>query len=466
MPNIIDKDVNLFLPGEFNYLLLGGNFLFSKRLYEILKRQYKIKRIDYKHNFTDIHFPCIDNVTFPIYLESFKKIQASIYAHNSDTLIFTSEILLFLSNENHLDFLSLLSNITKLHGIKIIFISIENPLHICKNIFGQIELSNMSSKKWYHERIKNVKQIINGNDNLIYEFSSYITYTASNLQTNPLELLNSNQLFDICIDEQFYNFSLSLADDIIYDIIQNSENSGYVTHTDNPVKTVNLTQIQNRLIDENLYTYVNTQLKCSLNLIYRKKPQEISNNYSIANWRMQLGRTLKQNIPVDIIESLDVIVPIPETGKYYAQGLASELNKPYIEAFYKQSEVGRSFDIKDVKQREDFINAKLGIIPDLIRGKTIGIVDEAIFTGQTLKIVSKLLQQECINNVYFFIASPVCNYRCTFNMQPDRELLSEHTTLNELPLYFKVNDVIFQDRESYKKIVSSAGFDHICCFNK
>ena len=45
MKNIIDKDISLFLPKKYKFLLLGGNFLLSKRLYEITKRQFEISFI-------------------------------------------------------------------------------------------------------------------------------------------------------------------------------------------------------------------------------------------------------------------------------------------------------------------------------------------------------------------------------------------------------------------------------------
>jgi adenine/guanine phosphoribosyltransferase-like PRPP-binding protein len=465
MQNNIDKDINLFFPKESNFLLLGGNFLFSKRLYEIIKRQSKIKRIDYKHEYTLEHFPCINDTTFKIHLESFKKIKALIELHNANTLIFTSEILLFLSDDDYLYFVNLLKEIAKLN-IKLIFISIANPLHICKKVNGENELSNMASKNWYSTRLTEIENLHHPKNDLIYKFSSYCTYITSNLQTNPLELLgNDKKIINICQEESLNEFSLSLADDIIQDIILNLSNTDRVTFNES-FKTVTLSFIQKHFSNGDLYSYINTQSKCSLNLIYRKKPYEITNNDSVANWRFKLGYSLKKNIPEDIIDELDIIIPIPETGKYYAQGLSSSLNKPYLEAFYKQSEIGRSFDINDTEKRNQFINSKLGLLPDLIKGKNIGIVDEAIFTGQTLKIVSDLLQNTLVKKIYFFIASPVCKNKCKFNMQPDRDLLCENKTLDDLISHFNVNGVFFQDLDSFKEILSSAGFGYICCFSK
>ena len=464
MQNTIDKDISLFFPDEFRLLLLGGNFLFAKRLYEILKRQSKIKRVDYKHEYDSQYFSCINNKIFNIHLESLKKVQALINYYNSDTIILTSEILLLLPDAKYLQFLNLIQEIKKL-GVKIVFISIKNPIHVCTNIDGTLELSNMSSKDWYCTRLLEFESIFDSKRDLIYKLSSYCTYTTSNIQINPLDLFHNNVKFNIPPNEASVLFSIDIADEIINDIASNLDSTGTITYKTHQSKDITLSFIQRHSIKQDMYAYISAQSKCSLNLIYRKKPYEIVNKRSVASWRIELGESLKENIPEDILHQLDAIVPIPETGKYYAQGLSHSLNKPYIEAFYKQSEIGRSFDIGDKATRESFINSKLGILPDLIQGKVIGIVDEAIFTGQTLKIVSNLIKNTHVKGVYLIIASPICKNRCKFNMQPDRELLCESVDVANLPHYFGVNGVFFNNIDTFTQILTSSGYDNVCCFS-
>ena len=95
----------------------------------------------------------------------------------------------------------------------------------------------------------------------------------------------------------------------------------------------------------------------------------------------------------------------------------------------------------------------------------IGIVDEAIFTGQTLKIVSNLIKNTHVKGVYLIIASPICKNRCKFNMQPDRELLCESVDVANLPHYFGVNGVFFNNIDTFTQILTSSGYDNVCCFS-
>jgi adenine/guanine phosphoribosyltransferase-like PRPP-binding protein len=418
MLNNIDKDIRLFIPSKSKFLLFGGNFLFSKRLYEIAKRDLKIKRIDFDNK-----------------IENSDRIKGLIKYYNSDTFIFTSEILLKLNKEDFNKLKQLILSIKEIIGIKIIFISISKPL--------------TPFAPYYYTQIQEIKDILDLKQDIFYEFSSFITYVDSNIETNPLELIDDSSKFLSLLKDQVY-----LADDIINDLVSKINNIGAISF-DNNFSSMSFKEICD---------YAKNQSKCSLNIVYRKKPYEIVNNKSVADRRFELGSNLTSVIPSDVLKDLDLIIPIPETGKYYAQGLSYKTNIPYVEAFYKKSEIGRSFDIKDAEKRKEFINSKLDLIPNLVKNKNIGIVDEAIFTGATLKIVSQLLKTTNVGKVYYFIPTPECKFRCKFNMQPDRELLLEKINKDNLSSYFNIDNIYFQSISTFKNIISPSGYN-TCCFS-
>lgn len=463
MKNVIDKDVNLFLPKKYNFLLLGGNFLLSKRLYEITKRIFDIKRIDYDFSGHEEYFSCIQNKGHDIYLEPARKIETIIDLYDSNVLILTSEILLYLSQTKFEEFLQVLQQVQKTN-IKIIFLSIKNPLNICKDMSDNLVLTNMSSKTWYKDRCIQVSKLLNLTKDLIYNCSSYLTYVNSNIQTNIVELLKDKQEFVFCKEEIFHKFYLDISDNIINNLIQNLNNIGIIESDNSKLKLVNLNFVKDSLLNDSVFTYVNMQSLCSVNLVYRKKPNEIENNLSVANWRYNLGVSLGQNTPLNIQNDIDIIIPVPETGKYYAQGLSKYMGKTYVEAFYKKTEIGRSFDIANTEKRQNFLDSKLGLMGDLIAGKNIGIVDEAIFTGQTLSMVKALLNETKVNKIYFFIASPECIKKCAFNMMPERELLSNKMSQQDLKNYFNIDGIIFQKSEYFEDTALCSGFTCTECF--
>ena len=438
--------------------------MLSKRLYEITKRQFEIKRIDYDFKNTEEYFPCIDSLGFDIFLEPAKKIQTIIDLHNSNVLVFTSEILLLLNETKFQEFIEVIKDLKK-RNIRIVFLSIINPLHICKNKNQEIELTNMMSKSWYISRIVLLQNLLDLSKDLLFQCSSFITYVRSNIQVNIIDLEKTQQNFLTCREESHFKFPISIADDIISSLINNIELVGHFSYNEQNSRQIQMRFIEDFLKTDYICNYVKTQSLCSVNLIYRKKSSEIERDKSIANWRYDLGKNLGQNLSDVIKNEIDIVIPVPETGKYYAQGLSNILEKPYVEAFYKKTEIGRSFDIADEEKRQNFLDSKLGILSDLVANKVVAIVDEAIFTGQTLKLVKSLLDSSSVEKIYFFIASPICSKKCNFNMMPDRKLLSSEYGQDDMVRYFNIQGIIFQDLKSFEDISFDAGFTCTKCFN-
>lgn len=394
----IDNDIRLFLPNEYEYVLYGGNFLFTKRFYEIAKRTESIKRIDYKGR-----------------LDSINKIHNLIEHYSSKTFIFSSELVETFNSSELDSFLILLENKT----IKFIFINIGEETIFKNKIISKLNI----------------------NKDLIFSFNNFLTYVISNIQENPI----FNKEINISKDTH-------LADDLIDELLIKLKLTGFIPASKS---------LKN---SKEVFDYVTVQSKAALNLVYRKKPYEIVNGKSIAEWRMLLGYTLSTSIDKEIIDEIDIILPVPETGKTYAQGIASSISKPYVEALYKKAEVGRSFDIQDKEIRKKFIKTKLGLINTLVKDKVVGVVDEAIFTGMTLKEVCLLLEEAEVKKIYLLIPTPECTTKCSYNLQPTREFLSGKYSNEQLKEYFRVKDILFQDYTTFKNIMEDSGFNYLCCF--
>jgi adenine/guanine phosphoribosyltransferase-like PRPP-binding protein len=193
---------------------------------------------------------------------------------------------------------------------------------------------------------------------------------------------------------------------------------------------------------------------CSFERIYRYDPGNIYKESSIASMRISLGISLAESIPDNIKLILDCVVPVPETGKYYAQGLASILGIGYTEAIQRREETGRSFEVMNITDRKHLITSKLSIIPDLVTNKNVVLVDEAIFTGTTLKILCQNLRESGANYIFIALPTPPCVQQCPHSMQPARSLLMEYTRISQIAAYYDVNGVFFQNSDSFEKIVN------------
>ena len=119
-------------------------------------------------------------------------------------------------------------------------------------------------------------------------------------------------------------------------------------------------------------------------LVYLCKPDELFCGRPVAQFRRMLGAALAGALPRRVAGEADCVIPVPAMGICYAEGLARGLGKPLVHGL----------------TRED------------LRGKQVVVVDEAIFTGTTLRIVCQMLREAGAVKVHIAIPTPVSNCRC------------------------------------------------------
>ena len=213
-----------------------------------------------------------------------------------------------------------------------------------------------------------------------------------------------------------------------------------------------------------IINFLRSQNSCALEPIYRLSPASYFKGRCVRDFRYNLGQMLVEQMPSETLESIDVVVPVPDTGLVYAQGFAEKCNKEIALAIHRNVNVKRSFDIENSDQRKNFIRAKLKVISDKIVGKNIALVDEAIFTGVTLRIVCEMLYECGVRQITIVIPTPPNVRKCGYNMMPKRNVLLDYVRREQLGSYFNVKDVIYaSDSKRINKILGNV---QICtqCF--
>ena len=76
-------------------------------------------------------------------------------------------------------------------------------------------------------------------------------------------------------------------------------------------------------------------------------------------------------MPEEIVGRMDYVVPIPNSGLYYAMGLAEQIKVPYLQSLVKPDTLTRSFQISDIALREHVIRQKITPIRELLEDKNI-----------------------------------------------------------------------------------------------
>lgn len=191
------------------------------------------------------------------------------------------------------------------------------------------------------------------------------------------------------------------------------------------------------------------QLSCVFQLIYKSNPTERIYHFNVGEYRYWLGKKLGESLPVEIKEKADYIVPVPTSGLYYAMGVSETSKIPYLQALVKPDVMTRSFQIADISLRERVIREKIIPIKELLEDKSVVLIDEAIFTGMTLRVVCDAVKACGAKKIYIALPTPECRNLCRQYVQPKRHLLSQDISSCDLAQYFRVDGVFFQKYEDF-----------------
>jgi amidophosphoribosyltransferase len=172
------------------------------------------------------------------------------------------------------------------------------------------------------------------------------------------------------------------------------------------------------LIDENLNIHstflsnINPKL-CLFELIYFARPDSIMKGIQVNEYREELGRILALNSPVP---DADVVVGVPDSGTPAAIGFSKQSGIPFVQGLIKNRYVGRTFIQPTQSIRQLGIKLKLNPLPNVIRGKSVVLVDDSIVRGNTPGQLVKLLKQAGAKEVHLRISSPPIMWGCFYGI--------------------------------------------------
>lgn len=170
------------------------------------------------------------------------------------------------------------------------------------------------------------------------------------------------------------------------------------------------------------FTPKSTQSLCFFEEVYFARPDSIIDGQYVAVTRIDLGRQLAKESPVDA----DIVVCMPESARYHAEGYAAELRIPIFDAFMRRHR-GRSFTLPDQDQRKSRIEEKLSLVRDIVKDKRIVVVDDSIVRGNTMRGRTEMLYEAGAKEVHVRIASPPIRHPCHYGIDfPTREELIAH----------------------------------------
>ncbi len=144
---------------------------------------------------------------------------------------------------------------------------------------------------------------------------------------------------------------------------------------------------------------------CLFEWVYLAAPDSTIDGVNVYKARVRMGEALAEQIRKSGIH-IDSVIPIPDTGRPAAAGLADKLKVRYREGFVKNRYIGRTFIMpgQDVRQRS--LNFKLHPIDLEFKGNSVLLVDDSIVRGNTSRKIVEMARKAGATKVYFASASP------------------------------------------------------------
>ena len=146
---------------------------------------------------------------------------------------------------------------------------------------------------------------------------------------------------------------------------------------------------------------------CIFEHVYFARPDSVIDGISVHRARLKMGRKLAARIPVEHVDSkIDVVIPVPDSGRIAAMELAKDLDIPFREGFVKNRYVGRTFIMPGQAIRKDSVRKKLNPIPYEFEGKNVLLVDDSIVRGNTSAKIVQMARDAGASKVFFASAAP------------------------------------------------------------
>ena len=191
-----------------------------------------------------------------------------------------------------------------------------------------------------------------------------------------------------------------------------------------------------------------THAPCIFEYVYFARPDSTLDNIQVHKTRLRMGDKLAEKIKrVWPDHDIDVVIPIPDSGRTAAMQLANNLNVCHREGFIKNRYIGRTFIMPGQSERSKSVRQKLNPIDLEFRGKNVLLVDDSIVRGTTSRKIIELAREAGAAKVYFASAAPAIRYPNVYgiDMPTVEELVAHGRTVEQVAEEIGADKLIYQD---------------------
>ncbi len=206
---------------------------------------------------------------------------------------------------------------------------------------------------------------------------------------------------------------------------------------------------------------------CLFEHVYLARPDSVIDKISVYKTRLRMGEALARKIlRLKPKHDIDVVIPIPDTGRTSALPLSYELGVKYREGFIKNRYIPRTFIMPGQSIRAKSVRQKLNAIGLEFKGKNVLLVDDSIVRGTTSQEIIQMAREAGASKVYFASAAPPVLYPNVYGIDipSPNELIAHGQSEDKICRAIGADWLVYQDVADLVA-AARAGNPEIPCFD-
>jgi amidophosphoribosyltransferase len=170
---------------------------------------------------------------------------------------------------------------------------------------------------------------------------------------------------------------------------------------------------------------------------------------SVYKTRVRFGEALARQWLHEGAPIPDSVIPIPDSSRDAALGMARGLDLPYREGLVKNRYIGRTFIMPNQESRNTSVRRKLNPIRLEFEGRDVLLVDDSIVRGNTSKRIVQMARDAGARKVYLASTSPPLVAPCPYgiDMATKTEFIATNKSTAEIAAEIGVDFLLYLDRE-------------------
>jgi amidophosphoribosyltransferase len=199
-------------------------------------------------------------------------------------------------------------------------------------------------------------------------------------------------------------------------------------------------------------------------LVYFSRPDSVLLGQRVNEVRRRFGIQLAREHRV----AADVVIPVPDSGIPAAIGYAGEAGIPLDVGLVKNRYIHRTFIQPAQQLREQGVRMKLNPIADVLRGRSVAVVDDSLVRGTTSRQIVAMLRRAGAREVHFLVSSPPVRYPDIYgiDLPNSADLVAARMSVDEIRQYIGADSLSYL---SYDGMIGATGLaeDRFCtsCFS-